>query len=525
MADFLLLRFRDILRSTVEEHNRIVEQSANHRVLWGWWKKELEPFPDPYLSDLRDDLNDRGSSKVYFVNSENHKVYSSDIFKIFYCPDKHPICIEDKELKCPDYYKDTKLDCWFEIGMITEISTSELGNFVFSPKNCTTSPDGSGNFSISQARIGQVVDTTDFKFLNDNVSLWLICKKDSLNTSTIKRFPGISYNPYETRGRYILHLSDLLFGVQHTFAISKNKGSSIGKHTLLESICRDLKMQGINYQEIALVVITGDITCTASPQEFNVAARFIDEAAKCFGISAGQVVCVPGNHDIEWVNGDGNIDEEAELNYRQFFYRVYKDEPEESLVRINEFNISGKTVAVIGLNSCRLESKETAGIGFVGSEQIQQVEDFFAHERESAHERPIDYKIALVHHHLLPVNYTEQYNRKQKEVSLLLDSEALMQCLIENKVNTILHGHQHQPYFAQIRRMIPSGVAGHENGIDGTLNIIGGGSVGVNQAGLNSIGRNTYQLLELCDDGKVKVTLRVRNSDGVGYICGWSKAL
>ena len=103
-----------------------------------------------------------------------------------------------------------------------------------------------------------------------------------------------------------------------------------------------------------------------------------------------------------------------------------------------------------------------------------------------------------------------------------------MQCLITNGVKTVLHGHQHQPYFTQIRRIVPCGVAGHEEFIDGTLNIIGSGSSGVSQASLNSIGRNTYQLLSLHDkrgEIQLKVKLRVRNSDGVGYIDGWDESL
>ena len=523
MIDCLLLRFRDMLRNTVDEHNAIAHKSKDGKVLWGWWKKETEPFPDPYLSDLREDLERGGSADIFFINSGNNKTYKATLYRIHYHPNKDAFCPGEANEMCPEYYNQAKLLAWFEVGELTEIDPSYLESYVFSTQNSTQRISDKDNSAISPTRIGQPVDTREFDFLQDNVSLWFVCKKDDLKSTSIKKFPSISYKTYLTRGKYILHLSDLHFGKQHTFAVDRTRNSAAGKQTLVESICRDLKKQKISNDEIALVLISGDLTCTASSQEFNAAAHFINEMQKQFGLGAGQIVCVPGNHDIEWIDSDGIIDEDAELNYKLFSNRIYKDDPEETLIRINEFYVGKRKVAIIALNSCRLESKENAGIGFVGTEQLQLIEEFNAENTD------VDYKIALVHHHLLPVNYTEQYSRQQREVSLLLDAEALMQCLITNGVKTVLHGHQHQPYFSQIRRMIPNGVAGHEEFVDGTLNIVGSGSSGVNQAGLNSIGRNTYQILELCDDSngntQLNIRLRVRNSDGVGYIQGWSKTL
>ena len=519
MNDCILLRFRDMLRNTVEEHNEIAKRSVGNKVLWGWWKKESERFPDPYLTDMQLELKSSGgTASIFFVNSGTKKLYKSTLYCIHYMPNRDAFRPGEANDMCPTYYKDNMLFAWFEIGEIQEIDPCELENYVFSPQNPTNGANDKSISAISPSRVGQPVDVHDFDFLQDNVSLWFICKQDDLKTTSIRKYPSIYYKTYLTRGKYILHLSDLHFGKQHAYTISKAKALSTGKQSLLETICRDLKIQGIALQEIALVLISGDLTCTASSQEYNAAAQFIIEMQKRFGMGAGQIVCVPGNHDIEWVNEDGILDEDAELNYRLFSTRIYKDDPEESLIRINEFYVGKNKIAIIGLNSCRLESKENAGIGFVGAEQLQLIEDYARENKD------VDYKIALIHHHILPVNYTEQYSREQREVSLLLDSEALIQCLIAQGVGTVLHGHQHQPYFSQIRRIIPAGVAGHEKEIDGVLNVEGGGSSGVNQASLNSIGRNTYQIIELCDgaDGKVHInlTLRVRNSDGAGYITG-----
>lgn len=524
MDDFLLLRFRDMLQDTIQRHNDIVEANASSpRVLWGWWKKETEIFPVPSISELREYLERDGHkniSTIFFVNSGTKKLYKADLYRIHYSPEIKPFIPGEANNLCPEYYNQNPLYAWFEVGKLNEIKPLELENYVFSTSNSTY--NGNGISSISKVRVGQPIDTTEFSFLEDNISLWFICKKSNLQPTSITIFPNIYHKAYLTKGKYILHLSDLHFGKQHAYAIPNVRNGIIGKQTLVDSICRDLAVQNIPLSEIAVVLITGDLTCTANAQEFNEASRFIEEIKMRFNLGAGQVMCVPGNHDVEWINKEGILNEDAELNYRNFSRGIYNCDAESSLIRINEFLIGGRKVAVFGLNSCRVESQETAGIGYVGTEQIQLIEDYVRLNPD------VYYKIALLHHHLLPVNYTESYSSIQKNVSILLDAEALMQNLISNGVRTVLHGHQHQPYFAQIRRLIPNGVAGNEFGVDGQLNIIGGGSAGAAQTYLNSIGRNTYQLLNFVEDnGEVglHITLRVRNSDGAGYVTGWEKTL
>lgn len=524
MDDFLLLRFRDMLQDTIEKHNEVaLKNLSNSRVLWGWWKKETESFPLQQLDELKSYLESKGSKNsttIFFVNSGNKKFYRAVLFRVHFDPEVKPFLPGEANALCPEYYNKNPLFAWFEVGQLNEIKSEELENFVFSMCNSTFT--GNGLSAISETRIGQPLDTTNYSFLEDNVSLWFICRKEDIQPTTIKTFPNIYYKTYLTQGRYILHLSDLHFGSQHAYAIPNTKSGIIGRQPLIDSICRDLAVQNIHLSEVALVLITGDLTCTANAQEFNEAFRFTEELKQRFGLSAGQIVCVPGNHDIEWINQEGILNEDAELNYRNFMRRIYNCEAEDSLIRINEFFISGKKIAVFALNSCRIESHQTAGIGYVGNEQMQFVEDFINSNPD------LEYKIVILHHHLLPVNYTEAYSSTQKNVSILLDSEALMQILISCGVQTVLHGHQHQPYFSKITRMIPRGVAGNAAGVDGCLNVIGGGSAGVDQAHLNSIGRNTYNLLELIDNVdhiQLHTILRVRNSHGAGYITGMEKTL
>lgn len=76
------------------------------------------------------------------------------------------------------------------------------------------------------------------------------------------------------------------------------------------------------------------------------------------------------------------------------------------------------------------------------------------------HRNEFDYTIAMLHHHVLPVNFVEEFDFSDKKVSMLLDAESVISTLLGCGVNAILHGHQHQPYFSSIERIIPGYIDG-----------------------------------------------------------------
>ena len=92
---------------------------------------------------------------------------------------------------------------------------------------------------------------------------------------------------------HILHLSDI--------------------HLETESQARKYRMQletdlikELNVKRLEYLVISGDIANHSTEEEYKAAFEMVDGLVKRFGLDAGRVVIVPGNHDLNW-----DISEEA----------------------------------------------------------------------------------------------------------------------------------------------------------------------------------------------------------------------
>ena len=48
------------------------------------------------------------------------------------------------------------------------------------------------------------------------------------------------------------------------------------------------------------LVISGDLTKRASPQEFEKAREFVSSLIERFGLTSERCILVPGNHDLDW---------------------------------------------------------------------------------------------------------------------------------------------------------------------------------------------------------------------------------
>ncbi len=84
----------------------------------------------------------------------------------------------------------------------------------------------------------------------------------------------------------LLHLSDLHFSTQDQATI------------FYAQLAADLREQGVNTLDV--LVVSGDLGNRADPKEYDAARQFLERLISGFGLSARQVVLVPGNHDVSW---------------------------------------------------------------------------------------------------------------------------------------------------------------------------------------------------------------------------------
>src|ERR671911_1778963 len=107
-----------------------------------------------------------------------------------------------------------------------------------------------------------------------------------------------------TRQIEIIHLSDIHFGPDHRFIApltpAGDRAAGEGVPKLIEKLQEDLA--GEDSSCPVIVCITGDITTTASYDEFEEAEAFVKSLAQAtiYGCkqSIKSLFIVPGNHDV-----------------------------------------------------------------------------------------------------------------------------------------------------------------------------------------------------------------------------------
>lgn len=88
----------------------------------------------------------------------------------------------------------------------------------------------------------------------------------------------------------ILHLSDL------------HIAANCDPDVLLNPLLTDLRdrHEGLSLEKVDFVILSGDITNRASPAEFEKAQDVVSGLARHLSLSAGRLLIVPGNHDLDW---------------------------------------------------------------------------------------------------------------------------------------------------------------------------------------------------------------------------------
>ena len=201
--------------------------------------------------------------------------------------------------------------------------------------------------------------------------------------------------------RTILHISDVHFGPPHLPRVSKGVLEFIERH------------------RPSMVVLSGDLTQRARPEQFQEARAFVDSIPV-------PTIVVPGNHDVP-------LYRVWERAFNPFgCYRKHFSEELEPTFRDEE-------LLIVGINTA---FGWTVKEGRIKLARLLEVARIFE-------EAPADlFKIVVAHHHLIPPpNFGSQ--------RVLGNAYEAIDLFSGVGVDLILSGHQHQTYIGNSEEFYP----------------------------------------------------------------------
>ena len=203
--------------------------------------------------------------------------------------------------------------------------------------------------------------------------------------------------------RTILHISDVHFGPPHRPRVSDGVVDLAGE------------------RRPDLVVVSGDLTQRAKPEQFAAARRFVDRIPV-------PTIVVPGNHDVPMYRFWERIFSPFGAYRRHFadeLEPVYRDDG----------------LLVVGINTAY---NWTIKEGRITLARLRQVAAQLAATPESV------FKVVVAHHHLIPPpNFGTQ--------AVLANAWEAMDVFSLAGVDLILSGHLHQSYIGNSEEFYPQG--------------------------------------------------------------------
>lgn len=482
----LVLRFRDLVTSpgdTIRFHKEIIDTRGF--VYWGWWAKAGERCPSIFL-EYQNAL-DNSSQEVLLFDSGQSKLYSAQLVQLNFENSPSGIQCPESDGYTPEYYRQRAFKAWFKFSSIEEIAEEELTATL-------------GRYSYDDNNYGLFSENEQFKdFFHKKVysleelrhqdrTLWFLTAFQdghseheillyNSNTLVPAVFPS---NYIKVSGSKIHWLSDLHFSEgrnQHGFDDYHQVNS------LYEIIENRFK------EELNALIVSGDMTWRASSNEFEKTVKFYKDLSSNTKLDFSKICFCPGNHDLSYT-GELNaaqrdaleklhllqrgekITENSEedtqssrtrLNpeeieslrlletsliskeaYECHFKTVTSSKPNEYLSMGKKFLINNqRPVEVCLFNSNRMQQYKDLyqGNGFVGQDQRLDAAKKMEWGSPKAYGA---LRIVVLHHNLLPVEYSNVPYLGASPGSYVYDSQATLQWCYDHDVDVILHGHTHQ---------------------------------------------------------------------------------
>lgn len=200
-----------------------------------------------------------------------------------------------------------------------------------------------------------------------------------------------------------------------------------------------------------MLIVSGDITHAAQPSQFLHAAEVIRQIAEILSVPEGQIIAVPGNHDLNWdvAKLAAEKKEPFWLDYifSPFRYGTRDAGCEKELVSalINEphfFLHNHPAADVWCFNSAAYDLPDQAPHRGEIRERhrTELAERLTAEYGSSSKDR---FRIFVTHHH--PKPQPDLYH-DIPDFSGMVNGESLLDLLMSFRFDLVLHGHKHRPW-------------------------------------------------------------------------------
>ena len=489
--ELVALRFRDLLTTsgdTIRLHQKLAANDLGY-VWWGWWNKSGEAVPGAVFRALSERIHLESQIKIILFDSGHQQIRYAYCSSIQWDPRYQPIPSPERE-QTPAYYRDQLYLAWFRFVKIdepVENPDKELTNYTYL---------GIDEFFKNQKSryshfYGKRVADCDELTQQDRTMWFLRTTREGDPVHKVSLLQNSQLRPHHftetyvaSKSRHLLWVSDLHFGTHHGFPNTSDEVTC----DLSQAIETAAKKH--NIEDFAGVIVSGDITWGAAQSEFNDAVNFFQKISRSStALDNYRFAICPGNHDLAFTDTPAKktaaihhstAPRNARRNYEEFYEKLFYIKPNEYLSIGRRFLLGGHfPLELICLNSSLLEQKSGwfQGHGFIGERQLEQVEHAFEwHTTQldcAALPRP--FRVVVMHHHLLPVTYAEE-PKGGISFSTVLDAERVARWLARHRVDVLLHGHMHQPYYARLTKPID---VKKPDGDCHSFHIIGLGSTGV----------------------------------------------
>jgi 3',5'-cyclic AMP phosphodiesterase CpdA len=203
----------------------------------------------------------------------------------------------------------------------------------------------------------------------------------------------------------VFHCSDLHFG--HP-AVPE-------QYEAMEALIQDRRYD--------VVAISGDLSQRARSGEFQRARAFIKHAER-----TSKVICIPGNHDVQWWKAPLGMGDEREMFA---VYRRYIDDDIEPVLQVPGATFAGlNTSHGVVRQSLTWRLRDISIIGIIRRSQLERLRELFAKVP------PGDVRVVVMHHNPVKGELSQRHGLK--------DTKRALGAFAEMEVDLVLCGHDHQ---------------------------------------------------------------------------------